>query len=71
MPVVVQMSTVGGSMPVGGITWGCVGADRTHPWPFTSNDRLLYSGCTANFVLEFMETLAKPVHAHLSPFSLP
>src|ERR1700681_2594486 len=70
-PMVMQTSTVGGSMPVGGITCGFVGAERTQPWPFTSKDRLLHSGCTANLVLEFMETLAKSVHAHLSPFSLP
>src|SRR5260370_8001829 len=66
-----QISTVGGSTPVGGSTWGCVGADRTQPCPFASNDLLLHSGCTANLVLEFIETLSKAVQAHLSPVSLP
>src|SRR4029077_5907514 len=70
-PSVMQISSVGGSIPVGGNTWGCVAADRTQPCPFASNDLLLHSGCTANLVLEFIETLAKAVQAHLSPFSLP
>ena len=71
IPVVMQISTVGGSMPVAGRTWGLVAAERTQPCPFASNQRLLHSGCTANLVFEFIETLAKAVQAHLSPFSLP
>src|SRR5512140_2835673 len=71
MPVVMHTSTDGGVIPTGGMACGCVGADLTQPCPLTSNDRLLHIGCTANDVLLFIETLASPVHAHLSPFSLP
>ena len=50
IPVVMQMSTVGGMIPADGIAWGLVGAERTQPCPVTSKARLLHSGCTANVV---------------------
>src|SRR6266436_8931476 len=68
---VMQMSIAGGVMPTAGMACGLLGADRTQPWPVTSNALLLQRGCTANEVRLFMGTLARSVHAHLSPFSLP
>src|SRR5919108_357798 len=70
-PSVWHTSIAGGVMPTGGIACGCVGAESTHPCPLASNALLLHSGCTANFVLLYIGTLASPVQAHLSPFSLP
>src|SRR5437868_4678238 len=69
-PIGPHTSTAGGWMPAVGMACGLVGAFSTHPSAPASAARLLHNGCTANLVPLYMVTLARPVQAHLSPFSL-
>jgi len=50
VPRVMQISIAGGVMPTEGIACGLAGAERTQPWPVTSNALLLHRGWIANEV---------------------